>query len=177
MNIKLFTLPFNDENGAFDDSPLSDFAEGRDITGVHQHMIVRDGRPFWCILITYVDPKPAASRQAARERRKHPKDDLPPEKHALYEGIRQWRNARAQRDGRPAYVLFSNQEIAEIARLAPASKSDLISIPGIGDAKARDYGDEVLEIVARVGSGEVVKEKFKQGDEQSEAPEEAPNGL
>lgn len=95
-------------------------------------------------------PRPAAPRAAQLP---DPVADLPQADRALYETLRRWRNERAKRDGRPAYVLFQNGHLAEVARQRPTTLAALQSIPGIGEAKVRDYGQELLGLLAAVPAG------------------------
>jgi DNA helicase II / ATP-dependent DNA helicase PcrA len=71
-------------------------------------------------------------------------EDLPP----LFETLRRWRRERAQADGIPAYVVFHDATLAEIARQAPRSLTELAAIAGIGPAKLDRYGADVLERLA-----------------------------
>ena len=52
------------------------------------------------------------------------------------------------RDGKPAYVVFDNKTLVAIAKNAPASKTELSRISGIGPAKLEQYGDAVLALLA-----------------------------
>ena len=48
----------------------------------------------------------------------------------------------------PAYVIFHDATLAEIARNGPDSIEDLRHIPGMGARKLDRFGDELLEVVA-----------------------------
>jgi superfamily II DNA helicase RecQ len=48
----------------------------------------------------------------------------------------------------PAYVVFSNKTLEEIAVRKPRDWADLAAVSGVGPAKLERYGDEVLAIVA-----------------------------
>jgi ATP-dependent DNA helicase RecQ len=62
--------------------------------------------------------------------------------------LRRWRRERAKADGVPAYVVMHDSTLVALARLNPSSKSDLLSVPGIGPARLDRYGDEVLTALA-----------------------------
>jgi ATP-dependent DNA helicase RecQ len=53
----------------------------------------------------------------------------------------------AKSDGVPAYVIFHDATLAEIARNEPDSIEDLSQIPGIGARKLERFGSELLEVV------------------------------
>ena len=65
---------------------------------------------------------------------------------ARWDRLRAWRTDTAKRDGVPAYVMFHDATLAEIARAAPDSIEDLRHIPGIGARKLERFGDELLEV-------------------------------
>ncbi|MEZ5100599.1 MAG: ATP-dependent DNA helicase UvrD2 [Thermoleophilia bacterium] len=58
--------------------------------------------------------------------------------------LKAWRKERARADGVPAYVVFHDRTLEEIARRAPRDRADLSTISGIGPAKLERYADEVL---------------------------------
>ncbi len=66
----------------------------------------------------------------------------------LYDRLREWRRRRAEADGVPAYVVFHDSTLAEIADRRPSDWADLADVPGVGPAKLERYADEVLKIVA-----------------------------
>jgi ATP-dependent DNA helicase UvrD/PcrA len=76
-------------------------------------------------------------------------EDLPPS----FILLRKWRLERARTDGIPAFVVFHDSTLAEIARQAPRSLTELASISGVGPAKLERYGPEVLEKLAAAVSG------------------------
>jgi ATP-dependent DNA helicase RecQ len=59
-----------------------------------------------------------------------------------------WRTETAKGDGVPAYVIFHDATLAEIARLGPGSIDDLRGIPGMGARKLDRFGYELLHVVA-----------------------------
>jgi len=68
----------------------------------------------------------------------------------LFDLLRRWRRERAQADGIPAYVVFHDRTLAEIARLRPESAGELAEVAGVGPAKLERYGEEVLRTLASV---------------------------
>ncbi len=66
---------------------------------------------------------------------------------ALRERLRSWRAQRAKADAVPAYVIFSDATLHELADQRPQSGDDLLTIKGIGPAKLDKYGDELLALV------------------------------
>jgi len=72
----------------------------------------------------------------------------PPRGGPLFDRLKAWRHSRAQADGVPAYVVFHDKTLEEIAERRPRDWADMAAISGVGPAKLERYGDEVLAVVA-----------------------------
>jgi len=83
---------------------------------------------------------------AAQPKRPARKDEaeLPPQ----YATLKEWRLKRARADEIPAYVVFHNSTLEEIAERRPTTISELATVPGVGPAKLERYGSEVLAALA-----------------------------
>jgi DNA helicase-2/ATP-dependent DNA helicase PcrA len=67
---------------------------------------------------------------------------------AVFDRLKEWRRKRAQTDGVPAYVVFHDRTLAEIAERQCKDWADLAAISGVGPAKLERYADEVLAVVS-----------------------------
>ncbi|MEF2753629.1 MAG: RecQ family ATP-dependent DNA helicase, partial [Agathobaculum butyriciproducens] len=67
----------------------------------------------------------------------------------LFDALRDVRTRLAARAGVPPYVIFSNATLADMAAKQPSSEFDLLSVRGVGDAKARRYGKEFLTAIQK----------------------------
>ncbi|WP_210035926.1 DNA helicase RecQ [Pseudonocardia parietis] len=65
----------------------------------------------------------------------------------VFERLRAWRATAAKEQGVPAYVIFHDATLREIASRSPADRAALGTISGIGEGKLTRYGDQVLEVV------------------------------
>ena len=75
--------------------------------------------------------------------------DLPPELQPLFEALRAWRGEVAKSHGVPAYVIFHDATLREIALAQPETLDALSHISGVGARKLEAYGEEILQRVAR----------------------------
>ncbi len=83
--------------------------------------------------------KAKASRVAAAE--------LGPAAADLFEQLRGWRASVAKEQGVPAYVVFHDATLREIASRMPTTPAELGAISGIGENKLAKYGEGVLEVL------------------------------
>lgn len=82
-------------------------------------------------------PKPR--QQAAAQ------EDLPEHAVPVFERLRAWRGATAKEQGVPAYVIFHDATLRQIATQSPTTLEALGSISGIGESKLAKYGQQVLD--------------------------------
>lgn len=76
-------------------------------------------------------------------------DDCPSDMdEGLYERLRDWRAAQAQRSGQPDFCVFTDKTLMAIAEAVPATPAELARIPGVLNRKLNRYGTEVLAICA-----------------------------
>jgi ATP-dependent DNA helicase RecQ len=73
--------------------------------------------------------------------------DLPAEAAAVFERLRAWRSERAKEQGVPAYVVFNDATLREIATTLPSSLAELGTVSGIGETKLARYGQQVLDVL------------------------------
>ena len=91
--------------------------------------------------------KAAALAGRAAERTGLPVDEQ------LFEGLRVLRKRLADEQHVPAYVVFSDATLAEMAARKPATHAELLEVNGVGQAKLERYGDAFLEALAERASG------------------------
>jgi len=66
---------------------------------------------------------------------------------ALMERLRAWRRDVSAAQGVPAYVVFHDRTLAEIAGRRPRSLAELGQVSGVGPAKLERYGEQLLAVL------------------------------
>jgi ATP-dependent DNA helicase RecQ len=94
------------------------------------------------------DPPRQARSRSRGSGATRPAVELPGDAAAVFEQLRAWRGATAREQGLPAYVIFHDATLREIAVRRPAGLAELGSIGGIGEAKLAKYGEQVLAALA-----------------------------
>jgi len=94
-----------------------------------------------------ITPALPASRGINRSR--PPAMDVPSD--PCFAALRDWRRRTATAQGVPAYVIFQDRTLAEIAAARPESLDTLGTIPGVGTTKLERYGQAVLEVLRGCG--------------------------
>ena len=66
--------------------------------------------------------------------------------------LRAWRAQRAA--GKPAYVVFPDSVLAALATAPPRSEDEFLAIKGLGPAKWKAFGPEIIELLGGEASGQ-----------------------
>jgi ATP-dependent DNA helicase RecQ len=89
---------------------------------------------------------PSRSRQGGGARAGVPADLVGP---ALtrYTDLKAWRSEVARQHNLPAYVVFHDATLADMARIAPQTLGELGTISGVGAKKLQAYGEQILAVL------------------------------
>jgi len=92
---------------------------------------------------------PRSKTSSEQPRARAPAAALPSEVQPLFDALRAWRGEVARSHGVPAYVIFHDATLRDIALARPDSLDELGRINGVGVRKLEAYGEEILQRVAQ----------------------------
>ncbi|MEU6131308.1 DNA helicase RecQ [Saccharopolyspora sp. NPDC047091] len=93
------------------------------------------------------EPAKAAKEPKQAKAGKAEQVELPAEAAPLFERLRAWRAATAKEQGVPAYVIFHDAVLRQVAAQRPATLDELGAISGVGQNKLAKYGQPVLDVL------------------------------
>lgn len=67
----------------------------------------------------------------------------------LFAILKNLRKSVAHKANLPSYIIFQDQSLEAMATFYPVSMDDLLSIPGVGEGKAKKYGKDFIELIDR----------------------------
>ncbi len=85
----------------------------------------------------------------------------------LYETLRTLRGEIAQREKIPAYVVFTNATLADMAARKPVTTDEFLKVSGVGASKAEKYGEVFTECI----------KKFLEGNNDGNNAEDEPSDI
>ena len=88
--------------------------------------------------------------KAATPRNKNLQPELPRAAQSVFEALRSWRAGIARSHGVPAYVIFLDATLREIALAQPDTLEDLGFVNGVGVKKLESYGESILACIAEL---------------------------
>ncbi|MFC3110311.1 DNA helicase RecQ [Undibacterium arcticum] len=92
--------------------------------------------------------KPVKARRESAKPNGYVESDLSAAEQAIFDKLRWWRVETARKHNVPAYVIFHDATMREIARAQPASLDDLRGVTGVGEKKLETYGAEIVALIA-----------------------------
>ena len=72
---------------------------------------------------------------------------------ALLAALKDWRRREARERAVPAYVIFNDRTLTEIAEIRPSTVPQLLSVSGVGPAKIASHAEAVLALVKTHAEG------------------------
>lgn len=67
--------------------------------------------------------------------------------HKLFEKLRELRREIAQEKNRPAYMIFGDDTLRDMARVKPKTADELLGCKGVGQVKSRNFGEQFLQVI------------------------------
>jgi len=71
--------------------------------------------------------------------------------HQLFEKLRAWRSELARTKKLPAYIIFDDKTLRNLAADKPHDLDSLLKVSGVGPAKSALYGEQLLGIISSHG--------------------------
>jgi superfamily II DNA helicase RecQ len=138
MQIKIFSIPIGGDESATEE--MNHFLRANKIVDIRKELATVGGNSCWTFCITYIlSNNPQAVKSG--ENKIDYKEVLSPNVFERFSALRKLRKQIAENDAVPAYAVFTDAELAEIAKLDNLTLSALQGIPGIGKKKVEKYGN------------------------------------
>ena len=92
--------------------------------------------------------KPVKQKRTPTKSSGFTETDLSASQQAIFERLRWWRVETAREHNVPAYVIFHDATLREIAKAQPASLDELRVVSGVGEKKLESYGAQIIALTA-----------------------------
>ena len=150
MDVRVITLRYQEGLQGFPEDALRKAISGREVLEAREHFFMHGNMPHMALTLLLGDA-PAGGGEAGGFRKPSqgpdPEATLEESRRPFYRDLKRWRNEQSKAEGKPAYAIARNAQLAEIARRLPRSLAELKEIDGIGEAFCRDYGAKVLGVI------------------------------
>ncbi|RFB70887.1 MULTISPECIES: DNA helicase RecQ [unclassified Herbaspirillum] len=94
--------------------------------------------------------KPVKPKRTSSSKSNYVETDLSSEEQTIFDKLRWWRVETARKHNVPAYVIFHDATMREIAKAKPSSLDDLRGVTGVGEKKLETYGAEIISLIQEI---------------------------
>lgn len=136
MQIKLFTIPVGDSGGAL--AEMNTFLRGNKILEVENQLVNNEHGAYWCFCVRYIErafPE-AGTKKGAKVDYRSVLDEATFQK---FSKLRQIRKQVAADESISAFIIFTDEELAELAKMDEITEKDMLGIKGIGEKKVERF--------------------------------------
>ncbi len=140
MQIKIFTIPIMGGERLLED--LNVFLRSKKVLQVEQHLVQEKAGSFWCFSVRYAEDRGKTKfRQKSKIDYREVLDEAA---FARYAKLKEIRKAIAEEEAIPAYAVFTNEELAELAKEEELTLKKMRAIKGIGEKRIEKYGSRFV---------------------------------
>ena len=144
MQIKIFTLPVHDSDREVEE--MNNFLRSHRILQTERHFCPDNGG-YWTILIEYMDGEPTAESPVAyRKEKKDFSEGMTDEEKQRLENFKKIRRELATSRSIPAYMVFTNEELAILAKIPELNVDTAKNIKGIAPSRLKDSVEYFFEV-------------------------------
>lgn len=152
IQIQIFTIPLI--GGDDELAKMNLFLRSNKIADIRKETVVDAGKSYWSFCITYLPDAIMKTRPIDNVPGKKEKIDyrnvLDEETFAIFVRMRELRKQIAESEAIPPYAIFTDAEMAEVAKIREPKISELEKVPGIGKKKAEKYGAAFVNLLAEI---------------------------
>ena len=145
MQIRIFTIPLFDNTELTEE--MNAFLRGHKVLTLDRQQITLGEQAFWTFCVSYLPSQTNSNmgQTQTKQAKTDYKEILDEETFAVFSQLRTLRKQLADKEGVPAYAIFTDAELSEIAKLEEIEPNKLKLIQGIGQKKVEKYGIALCE--------------------------------
>ena len=144
MQIRVFNIPIGDTGEM--QAEMNRFLASNRVLEIEQHFYQNEKGAYWSFCVRYLISNTGGFQTKLSKQKLDYKELLNENEFAVFSKLRVCRKTLAANNAIPAYAVFTDEELAGIARLPSIELSKLISVKGIGDKKVEKYGKPLLDL-------------------------------
>lgn len=132
MQIKLFTVSALDPGLQAEE--MNTFLRGHKVLEIQSELYGSSSGAYWCFCVKYINAQVWNKEAQKNKERIDYRTVLDETSFARFSKYREIRKSISEEEGVPAYAIFTNEELAEMAKIEVLSRQTMSSIKGIGES-------------------------------------------
>ena len=149
MPLRFFTIPARYAQDAAGE--MNQYLGSHRVLNVERQFVDDGANSYWAFCVDHLETGSDAGENTRKPSTRKPAVDyrevLSDADFRVFSRLRELRKRIANENGVPVYVVFSNEQLAQIVQQRVTSKAALEAVVGAGDAKIEKYGEAFIEAV------------------------------
>ncbi len=123
---------------------MNQFLRTNKILEVKDQLVSNENGAYWCFCVRYIERtfNPTSNDKIMVDYRKV----LDGETFKRFSGLREIRKKVAANEGIPAFAVFTDEELAGLAKLGTVTEKNMLSVKGIGEKKVERFSKHFITI-------------------------------
>lgn len=148
MQIQIFSVPSIVNSDEL--QKMNAFLRGHKVIDIEKQFVNIGLESFWSFCIRYIDsPYNNAYIINNKKEKVDYKEVLDEATFLKFSKLREIRKEIAKADAVPAYAVFTDEELSEIAKLSEITENNIQTIKGIGQKKAEKYASQIQSMLQK----------------------------
>lgn len=148
MQIKIFSVSVL--GGEDEEERLNLFLRSHKVADVRKELVQTDGGCFWTFCVSYILGALPPSVSEKKEKTDY-KQILDEQSFSRFAKMREIRKQLAVEDAVPAYLVFTDAELAEFAKVERLTLEEMKKVNGVGEKRVEKYGEKFLSQYEKEG--------------------------
>jgi superfamily II DNA helicase RecQ len=154
MQLSFFTIPVYGSGEAAKE--LNGFLTGHRVLAIERHLVQDGANSAWAVCVSF-ESSGEGRPQAGKRGKVDYREVLNEQDFAVFARLRSLRKELADREGVPAYALFTNEQLSEMVQRRVQTQAALREIPGIGENRVDKYGESFLRLLEETFAASAAK--------------------
>ena len=137
MQIKIITVPIL--GGERENEELNQFLRSMKILQVENQLVIAGIGAHWSFCIKYLSLTSTDTFNPSKPKIDY-RDELEAEAFQRFAKFREIRKKVCKDEAVPAYAIFTDEELAGLAKISDLTLANMKTVKGIGEKKAEKYG-------------------------------------
>lgn len=148
MKIKI--IPISILDPALGEEELNSFLASHQVASIDKEFVRFEQNAYWSFAIGYLDEHQGrVTKRSAVDY----KEVLNDEDFSRFAQLRELRNTLAKAEGKPAYAIFTNEQLAKLVTDRVTTQNAMAAIAGIGESRITHYADQFLPLLQSLNGG------------------------
>lgn len=153
MQIKIFTIPLFGGNEHVEE--MNRFLRGNKVVDITKALVHQGDVSYWAFCVTYLEGVMPKTQPSFEKKGKIDyKQILDESQFARFAVMREARKRLAEDDAVPAFAVFTDAELAELAKMEVLTPKSMLTVKGIGEKRVEKYGVPLCAMLEAIASQE-----------------------